>query len=141
MARRQNLGRCEHCGATFSWYLIHNGFNNSCHAYCSDCGCTAVLSLYSSQLSNLPNIGPSEITPDVEALLKTSSCGGRFASGSKPRCPQCKQQLSADTAAGYIEAAAPATQKGWRWQRTWNGISALYCIIIDDRAVYDVFND
>lgn len=141
MSRGQNSGTCEHCGTPFNWYLIHNGFNDSCYAYCSDCGLTAVLSLYSNQLRNMPNIGPSEIVHQVESLLKACPCGGRFGVGGKPRCPACKQALSADRAAVYIEAAAPGTQKGWRWQRTWNGIRALYCIIVDNRAVYDVFKD
>ena len=140
MAREQNPGLCEHCGAEFTWYLIHNGFNNSCHAYCSDCGITGILSLYSPQLRNLPLADTGEIATELELLLKTCDCGGHFVAGSSPRCPQCKNVLSADRAAVYIEAASPGVKKEWRWQRSWNGIRALYCIVVNNRAVYDVFS-
>ena len=140
MARDQNPGQCENCGAHFTWYLIHNGFNDSCHAYCSDCGITAILSLYSSQLRSSRLAGRGEIAPELESLLKPCTCGGQFVAGSKPRCPQCKTELSAEGAATYIEAASPGATTGWRWQRTWNGIWALYCIVINNCVVYDVFS-
>lgn len=137
----KSIGTCGHCGSEFHWYLIHNGFNNSCHAYCSDCGITAVLSLYAPQLRNSKNAGTGEISAEIEPLLKPCVCGGRFAVGGKPRCPRCKQVLSAEAAAVYIEAGSAGTRRGWRWQRTWNGPWALYCILIDDCAVYDIFCD
>jgi transcription elongation factor Elf1 len=36
-------GKCEHCGESFSYRLIHNGFNESAYAYCGTCGMTALL--------------------------------------------------------------------------------------------------
>jgi hypothetical protein len=140
MAREQNPGRCEHCRANFTWYLVHNGFNNSCHAYCSDCRITAILSLYSPQLRNSQAAGIGEIATELEPLLKPCSCGGHFVSGSSPKCPVCMKTLSAEHAATYIEASSPGAQIGWRWQGAWNGIWALYCIVINNRVVHDVFS-
>ena len=139
MAREQNVGHCENCGADFTWYLIHNGFNNSCHAYRSGCGATAILSLYAPQLSKSPLAGTGEIVPELEPVLQPYACGSAFRPGAKPRCPVCKRELSADAAAAYIESASPGAKQGWRWQRTWNGIHALYCIVINNRAAYDSF--
>lgn len=41
-------------------------------------------------------------------------------------------------AATWIEADAPGAKRGWRWQRSWRG---LYCIIIEDRVVFDNWKD
>ncbi|HEX9138089.1 MAG TPA: hypothetical protein VF905_14290, partial [Nitrospirota bacterium] len=43
MNRASDKGRCENCGREFGYYLIHNGFNERCYAYCEDCGATAIL--------------------------------------------------------------------------------------------------
>ena len=74
------------------------------------------------------------ITESVEPLLKPCECGGRFRRGASPRCPHCNSELSAIEATKYIEANAPGTKGGWRWQQDWVG---LYCIIIEDRMVKD----
>jgi hypothetical protein len=37
-----------------------------------------------------------------------------------------------------IEADAPGTAKGWRWQRNWTG---LYCVILADGVVHDNWLD
>jgi hypothetical protein len=37
-------GNCHACGGLFSYQLIHNGFNDSAHAYCDRYGPTALFS-------------------------------------------------------------------------------------------------
>ena len=74
------------------------------------------------------------IEPALEPLLRTCDCGGRFKASAAPRCPHCRSELSASEAKQYLEAAAPGTGKGWRWQETWSG---LYCIVIGDKLVND----
>ena len=34
----------------------------------------------------------------------------------------------------WIEANAPGTKKGWRWQKNWTG---LYCILVEERVTQD----
>jgi hypothetical protein len=138
MAREQYPGQCEGCGAAFQWYLIHNGFNSSCHAYCSQCGETAILSLYAPVLTS-HNAFPGGITPALEPLLASCSCGGRFLAAAGPRCPSCARELSAVEASKYIEPPMPGTPKGWRWQRSWTGDRALYAIVIGNRWLEDPF--
>jgi hypothetical protein len=74
------------------------------------------------------------ITPEIESFLKPCPCGGHFKSGVSPRCPTCKGLLSADLATTYIEANAPGTVGGWRWQKSW---TELYSIIIANQVVND----
>jgi hypothetical protein len=138
MAREQNSGVCETCGADFRWYLIHNGFNNSCHACCSECGLTAIISLYNTRLNGL-RTGTGEMDRELEPLLACCGCGGRFTAGAAPRCPSCRHELSPKAASIYIEECCTGAKKGWRWQRTWNGIWALYCIVINQRVTQDPF--
>jgi hypothetical protein len=72
----------------------------------------------------------------MEVHLEPCSCGGRFLKGSSPRCPECKQPLSASEATSYIEDQAPGTKKGWRWQQNW---SDIYGVIINGLRVNDNF--
>src|ERR1041384_1349194 len=110
------VGTCEHCRRAFSYRLIHNGFNDSAFAYCDRCGCLAILSHWSKwPKAIIPGIGG--IKPEIEMYLAPCSCGGRFRADAAPRCPHCHQILSAEEAATYIEANAPGTAKGWKWQR------------------------
>jgi len=74
------------------------------------------------------------ISSDVESHLRPCACGGRFRADASPRCPHCRGVLSPVTAASWIEANAPGTAKGWRWQGNWAG---LYCILIERRVVKD----
>ena len=64
---------------------------------------------------------PAEIAPRMEQYLLPCACGGKFGRGNSPRCPNCKQILSAEKAADYIEPQCASTKKGWRWQRNWEG--------------------
>ncbi len=138
MARENFPGQCETCAQVFDWYLIHNGFNSSCHAYCSLCGATAILSLYSPSLMKA-KVYPGGITANVETLLASCTCGGAFRANAFPRCPSCSGELSAVEASRYIETAEPGSQNGWRWQQLWTGPRALYAIIINGRQVEDPF--
>lgn len=138
MARQDHSGRCEHCGQDFRWYLIHNGFNSTCHAYCANCGGTALLSLLGPALIRR-NVYPGGIIPDLEPLIGVCACGGSFRANAVPRCPSCRAELSAMEASKYIEPAEPGSQNEWRWQRRWTGPMALYAIIINGRQVEDPF--
>lgn len=74
----------------------------------------------------------------MESHLNACQCGGSFRKGAAPRCPHCNQRLSPEFASTYIEANAEGTQKGWRWQKSWDG---LYCIVVEGRFVEDNFSN
>jgi len=97
---------------------------------------TALLNAYSKRRPADVKWTHAEIAPEMEEHLRSCECGGRFVKGNSPRCPHCKQVLSADKATGYIEEQSPGTVGGWRWQGNWH---ELYCIIINDRRVEDNF--
>src|SRR5262249_5163152 len=129
-------GKCEHCTRSFDLDLLHCGFGDCSYAYCDSCGKTALLSGWSKEWPAGVKCTQAEICADMEPHLEGCSCGGRFLKGSSPRCPQCKERLSADKATEYIEDQAPGTKKGWRWQRSWSGI---YGVIINELRVADNF--
>jgi hypothetical protein len=129
-------GNCEHCGQEFEFELLHNGFGDSSYAYCDTCGKVAILSGWSKDWPKGVKCTQAEMPPAMEPHLELCSCGGRFRTGSSPRCPHCKESLSADKAGDYIEPQAPGTKKGWRWQRSWNGV---YCMVIGGIRVNDNF--
>ena len=126
------LGTCEHCGQTFACSLIHDGFNESCHAYCERCGTTAVIdtNYRDREAEGLPR--HRGITAAGEDLLRPCDCGGRFVATGSPRCPDCRAELSALAAASWIEAQSPGAARGWRWQRNWTG---GYALVIEGRLV------
>jgi hypothetical protein len=132
-----DIGICDSCSRTFSYRLIHNGFNDSAFAYCDRCSCLASLSAWHKSIPAAAQFrahGP--VTPETEALLQPCQCGGTFRASASPRCPHCNHPLSAEAATSYVEANAPGTAKGWKWQRSWQG---LYCVIVEGRAVSDVW--
>ena len=135
MARQDGKGTCEHCGATFGYYLIHNGFNDSTYAYCDSCGGTAVLNLLTAEqrLGRLPDL-VVPIPDDLAHHLAPCACGGRFVAEAVPRCPTCREALSPKSAGAWIEHNAPGARQGWRWQQSWNG---LYAIVIGENEVSD----
>jgi hypothetical protein len=129
------VGDCEHCKRKFRYRLIHNGFNESAYAYCDICGMTALLDRWRVPTGvEVAMDGP--IPRGIEPRLAACSCGGAFRASASPRCPYCRQPLSASQASEYLERQASGDKKGWRWQRTWTG---LYCIIIENRVVHDVW--
>ena len=130
MSRKQHIGHCDKCSRSFSYMLIHNGFNDSCYAYCDSCCYVALLDHYGAP-QNVPKLDFGAITPEVEPYLLGCPSHGQFRATAHPRCPHCNQTLDPVRAADYIEAHASGTKLGWRWQRSW---SALYCIIIEDRV-------
>jgi hypothetical protein len=135
MARETSYGKCEHCLAAIPYYIIHNGFNDSAYAYCDSCSMVCILSGYFAKIPKNAHLKiHRNITPDIESYLQPCPCGGHFKSGVSPRCPTCKGLLSAELAATYIEANAPGTVKGWRWQRSW---TELYSLTIANQVVYD----
>jgi hypothetical protein len=131
-------GRCEHCAKTFSYQLYHCGFGDCSYAYCDTCGMTSVLSLWSTKMPKTASDCPSqqEICAELEQYLEPCACGGLFRKGSSPRCPNCRNALSAEVASAYLEKNAPGTKKGWRWQRNWH---QTYCIVVEGRQVNDNF--
>ena len=136
--RELSLGECEHCAKQFSYYLVHAGFNDSSYAYCNECGLTAHLSLYDRRMpKELKDCPPfQEICVDLEKYIQPCGCGGAFKKGASPRCPHCKNPLSAEAAATWIETNAPSRKKGWAWQRNWH---ETYSIVIENRLVSDNF--
>src|SRR5215472_8047811 len=97
---------------------------------------TATLSIYSEHMPKLSEACQPfrEICAKLEPHIQLCQCGGAFKKGASPRCPHCKQPLSAVAAATYIERDAPGTNKGWVWQRNWYD---TYCIVIDNQLVGD----
>ncbi len=137
VAREQSIGTCEQCDTSFRYWLGHCGFGDCVYAYCDFCGKTAILSLWDKRMPNLPNCpGQQEICLRMEPYLQPCACGGNFKKGCAPRYPHCREPLSAELAASYIETNAPGTQKGWRWQKNW---SSCYCIAIEDNWVQNNF--
>lgn len=139
MAKEQSVGTCEHCQRQFGYWLEHCGFGDAVYAYCDRCGETAILSMWDKRFPKLQDCpGQQEICSAMEPHLEDCDCGGHFKRGSKPRCPWCNEELSAEIAASYIEAKAPGTKSGWKWQRNW---SSVYCIVIEGRRVNDNFRE
>lgn len=135
MTRNNDTGICEHCGQKFAYYLLHNGFGDSAYAYCDSCEYAAILSGWHESIPAGAGLKVHQrILPSVEAFLKPCPCGGKFKADAGPRCPHCHQVLSPLLAKNYLEANAPGTKAGWRWQNNWSGV---YSIVIADKAVRD----
>jgi hypothetical protein len=123
----KDTGICEHCQRHLDYALIHNGFNDSAYAYCDTCGCTAVISGWSPKPQQAMLRVHQRIDTEIEDYLERCQCGGHFSAKASPRCPFCKNELSASAATTWIEANAQGTSKGWRWQQSWSGI---YCVVV-----------
>jgi hypothetical protein len=121
---------CHECHAYFPYRLIHDGFNESAHAYCERCGRTLIVQIPWQDPTYSRSQGFGPITPAVEASLSPCSCGGQFKASAAPRCPACHAVLSAVLLRPQIETNAPGTSSGWRWQESWQGI---YAIIVDEQ--------
>ena len=123
--RKDGEGTCPACGSHFPYMMIHNGFNDSAFAYCDSCGGAALLDVYGAPKGISLTFGP--IPEEIETRLAACPCGGHFRSAATPRCPSCHAPLDAKAVASFIEANAPGAKKGWKWQRSWNGI---YCVVV-----------
>ncbi|MBS1805420.1 MAG: hypothetical protein JST28_18820 [Acidobacteria bacterium] len=123
-------GDCEHCGCFYRYSLWHSGFGDNSYAYCDDCGMLALLNYSNEYVASLPSPVDKfgEIESSWEQLLEPCPCGGRFRKGASPRCPSCREKLSAAHAAGHIESQALGA-RGWTWQNSWSGI---YCVAMND---------
>lgn len=122
-----SLGTCEQCGHEFAFRIIHNGFNETGYAYCDACGRVGFLDTHDERLTEFRNGGgwPGALPDKLAEFLNECACGGRFRFGACPRCPKCRQALSASKARVWIErSAAPE----WKWQGDWTG---CYCIQIE----------
>ena len=125
-------GTCEHCRTEFAYELVHNGFSDTAFAYCDSCGATAILSAWFKKIPPRANYrGHGPVPASAEPFLLPCDCGGRFRGSASPRCPACHQVLSAELARPWIEANAPGSARGWRWQGSWAG---LYCVVVAGRA-------
>ena len=134
-SRVQSIGRCNHCSRSFSYYLIHNGFNDSWYAYCDKCGKTSILSFFPRPKELQATILVQGVVPiEVVPFIRPCECGGVFLPKSSPRCPHCKQALSSAAATTWIEANASGSKMGWGWQQNWDGI---YAIVIENAAVFE----
>jgi hypothetical protein len=133
--RRQDIGTCDNCNATFGYYLIHNGFSDTAYAY-SDSTCyTCLLGGWTGKVPrDVPLQIQKKITADIEDHLLPAPDGGRFRALAVPRCPHCNHPLDPIKATEYIEKNAEGTKVGWRWDRHWNGV---YCIVIENKLVRD----
>ena len=119
-----DTGKCESCGKSFDYDLLHNGFNDSAYSYCDECGMLAILDGW--KIPEGVNLKiHQKITSDIEPLLSLCQCGGKFKADAVPRCPHCKSLLSPTKASDWIEANAPGTKKGWKWQKSWDGLNAI----------------
>ncbi len=129
------LGTCDICDRTFSYRLIHNGFNESAYAYCAKCGSTALLSGWADSIPTTAGFRVYErIADSVEPFLTPCPCGGRFTAKASPRCPACRSELSAVKVGEFLEQNVPGGKAGWRWQGNWSGI---YAIVIGGRVTSD----
>jgi hypothetical protein len=129
-------GTSEHCAFNFPYSLVHNGFNDSAFAYCDSCGATCILSAWSKDIPSgagfTAHHGP--VSPSTEGFLAPCDCGGRFRANASPRCPRCRRELSAQAVRPWLEANAPGSAKGWRWQGRWDDLN---CIVVAGRSVQD----
>ena len=141
----QDTGICGACDAEFSYRLVHDGFSETNHAYCSRCYRTAFLHHYCwpnaaprPQAGSPLNAHYGPIDLNIEPWLKPCVCGGKFAAKEKPKCPDCCHELDAAAAAQWIERQAPGSKSGFRWNKTW---ASYYAIVINDGAVADPWLD
>jgi len=135
MSDKPDVGHCPRCSTAFDYRLYHSGFSDAAYAYCDRCGMTALLDGWNSDIPSNAGLQLHErIGPSVEPFLAPCSCGGRFLARAVPRCPTCSDALDPHAVRTFLEANAPGTAKGWRWQGSWDG---LYFIVVNDRLVRD----
>src|SRR5215470_18137165 len=103
---RTALGECFQCSKKFSYDLVHNGFNSTSYAYCDRCGCTAFFDRYQTKPREVSVEPFRKIDSNVETNLRSCACGGHFTAKASPRCPHCRNELSAVAATVWIEANA-----------------------------------
>jgi hypothetical protein len=124
-------GDCEHCRRIYRYSLWHSGFGDNSYAYCDECGMLGTLSYLNLDVASFPppTVRYQEIDESWESLMRPCVCGGRFRKGAAPRCPFCREVLSATYATGHMEKQAFGAGKDWHWQKNWNG---MHCMAIED---------
>lgn len=127
---KPHTGSCDLCRRRFAFELVHSGMNRCAYAYCSECGIAGLLEARPAK--RLRGERHGMISSCIEAALAPCGCGGRFLSGSAPRCPACRETLDPDQASAYIDPAVQPVAAGWKWQKSWQG---LYCIVVEKRTV------
>lgn len=137
---KRDVGKCDKCRRSFDYQIIHNGFNDTAYAYCDLCGTTMFVGGWDDtrQPAGAPLRIHGPIQPETEKWLQRCTCGGCFRHDAAPRCPHCREPLSAEFATSYIEANAEGTRGGWRWQQSWSGI---YCLVIAGRLTKNVWRE
>lgn len=137
-----NKGLCENCKAEFNYNLINNGFNESSYAYCDKCGKTALFDTNAvpDSLKAIFNKDSRHnvISEEIEGFIMPCDCGGSYRHNVSPRCPHCNNELSAVSAAEYVEDNSPGAKKGWKWQGNWTG---LYAIIVEGKSVNNCWRE
>jgi hypothetical protein len=126
-----HMGECEHCWRSYRYELWHAGFGEFSYAYCDSCGMLATFDYLNGTVRQLPPLSAphQEIDAAWEPFLAPCPCGGHFKKDASPRCPSCREPLSAEYAAGHIEHNSVGAARGWHWQRNWN---EEYCIAIEE---------
>jgi hypothetical protein len=125
---------CPFCNASLEVLAIHNGSNDSIHAYCDSSAHVTILNLYDMRLRTLLeqmndnwNTDPAQLAV-IENELKPCSCGGKFTFSAPLRCSKCNQILSSEIFGNLIDP-----EKKW-WDRSWHSI---YAFILDGLVVKD----
>jgi len=140
-------GNCEHCHRGYNYELWHAPFGDFSYAYCDTCGLLATIDERNENVAQMPcaTAQGQEMDAAWESYLRPCSCGGSFRKGASPRCPHCREALSARFAGAHISRNIVGTPRGWQWQDNW---SESYCIAIEDpknpgkmRHVADPFPD
>ena len=124
-------GDCEHCERIYRYSLWNSGFGDNSYAYCDQCGMLGTISYSNDYVAEFPPLSAKYAVIDEswEPHLRPCRCGGSFRKGAVPRCPYCREALSAAFAAAHMERQALGAPKGWRWQCNWSG---TYCMAIED---------
>jgi hypothetical protein len=118
------IGTCETCRQTFSYRLIHNGFNDSAFAYCDRCGYTPVLSGYYQGIPGTAKLALHEpVNAEAECLLTPCSCGGSFRATAISRKSDERSNVQCGTASKGTTYRAASNSCLTAWRRS--GISAI----------------
>ncbi len=127
-------GECEHCHQQYNFSLWNAQLGECSYAYCDSCGMVATIDYRDRRMALLPptDILNQEMDASWESHLAPCACGGQFQRGASPRCPVCRQPLSAEKAAPYIEAMQSHVARNWRWQGNW---SDEYFVAIEDPQI------
>jgi hypothetical protein len=124
--------------------VIHNGFNDSCYAYCDRCGRAALIDLIpflygGAEPKPVDGSGShaAVIGSHFERAMRPCPCGGHFRRGAAPRCPTCSAEVSPEQFGDTLKrglwsySPQPARSGAREFVRDslWQGI---YCILFEN---------